>query len=251
MNNWKKVWQQRSANPDILTGNDKQKIFLELKRSNGFDLMNGGLTYEALIEQYNQIKQELFCGWTGRSENSDHTNCKNVYEVGCGSGASLYLFENDGIQCGGLDYSEHLLESAKRVLRTKDLCCDEAVNLDTESKYTVVLSNSVFSYFEDEKYAYQVLEKMYEKTLCLIGIIDIHDIKKKEDFIRYRRQNIEDYEEKYKNLPKLFYSKNFFLDFAESHDMDIKFTRSTTKGYWNNDYVFHCYLYKCERNEVC
>ena len=61
----------------------------ELKRSNGFDLMNGGLTYEALTEQYNQIKQELFCGWTGRSENSDHTNCKNVYEVGCGSGASL------------------------------------------------------------------------------------------------------------------------------------------------------------------
>lgn len=240
MNDWKNIWQKRSVDSNILLHADKEAIFWELKRSSGFDITGNGLTYEALLEQYRRIKKELFF-----SEDSETgRTVQSVYEVGCGSGANLFLLENDGIECGGIDYSQALVESAKQVLHSTDIVCDEAVNMPTEPKYDVILSNSVFSYFVDERYAYAVLEKMYEKANDAIGIIDIHNIEKKADFIAYRKKNMADYEERYKNLPKLFYTKQFFMDFAESHGMDIKFTHSNTKDYWNNDYVFHCYMYK-------
>ena len=83
---------------------------------------------------------------------------------------------------------------------------------------------------------------MYRKTKYSIGLVDIHDADKKEDFIAYRKQIIEDYEERYEGLPKFFYEKSFFSDFAKRHDMSIRFLQSGVRGYWNNDYVFNCFL---------
>ena len=60
---------------------------LELKKINGFDVVGEGLTYE----------------------------------VGGGSGATLFLFEKDGIRCGEIDYSENLVEIARGVLQTNDI----------------------------------------------------------------------------------------------------------------------------------
>ena len=85
---------------------------------------------------------------------------------------------------------------------------------------------------------------MYVKTKRSIGLIDIHDIQKKEAFESYRRKNVENYEERYKDLPKLFYKREFFTTFASEHNMDISFSESAVEGYWNNDFVFSCYLYK-------
>jgi len=240
-NRWKTIWNQRSADLEKLHGKDKKKVFLELKRSNGFDVVGDGLTYEAFWGQYLQAKNEL--SFKSNSPNGDCMYIKSVYEVGCGSGANLYLFENDNIRGGG-DYSKKLIAIAKQVLHTKDLLCDEAIHISTEKKYDALLSNGVFSYFLNEEYAWKVLEKMYQKSRYSIGILDLHDQKKKEAFLEYRKKNVENYEERYKNLPKLFYSKTFFLDFAEQHHMDIKFTISDMEGYWNNDFVFQCYMYK-------
>lgn len=148
------------------------------------------------------------------------------------------------MQTGGLDYSEGLIESAKRVLKTTDLICDEAKNLCIEKKYDAVFSNSVFSYFESEEYAGEVLKRMYEKANYSIGLIDIHDVRKKEAFIEYRKANVKDYEERYRNLPKFFYRRSFFTDFAEENDCRISFTDSNVEGYWNNEFVFSCFFYK-------
>lgn len=202
--------------------------------------MGSGLTYEALLKQYIQIKNELsFC-----AEGLQTQGIESLYEVGCGSGANLYLFEQDGIRCGGVDYSQSMIECAKTVLTSGDLVCDEAINLETETKYDAILSNSVFSYFVDEKYALEVLERMYKKANYSIGIIDIHDKEKEQDFITYRKKTVKDYEKRYQNLPKLFYSRQFFLDFAVKHHMNIKFAYSNIPGYWNNDFVFQCFMYK-------
>lgn len=89
-----------------------------------------------------------------------------------------------------------------------------------------------------------VLDKMYSKVDSVIALIDLHDSKKEIDFIDYRKRTIDDYETRYRNYPKLFYSKDFFVDFADEHNMDVKFVKSRVKGYWNNDYVFNCYLFK-------
>lgn len=169
---------------------------------------------------------------------------KSVFEVGCGSGANLYLFELDGIRSGGIDYSPNLINSAKQVLKSDDLTCGEAVDLSTDLIYDSVFSMGVFSYFANEDYAYAVMEKMCKKAEHSIGIMDIHDVEKKEAFISYRKESIQDYETRYKDLPKYFYSKDFFLDFAVKHDMDIKFTSYDVDKYWNNEFVFNCYMYK-------
>lgn len=235
-NEWKTIWGKRTADEKILKTEDKKQIFLELKRSNGFDVVEDGLTYESLEEQKNEMENWL--SGKGKQE------IKSIYEVGCGSGANLFLFEHDGIACGGLDYSETLIESAKKVLQSNDLLCREAIDTPVSPQYDAVLSNGVFHYFRDEEYAYHVLEKMYQKTAYSIGVIDIHDIEKRDAFFAYRKTISPDYEERYKNLPKLFYRKEFFEKFAKEHQMDICFTDSHMKGYWNNEFIFNCYMYK-------
>lgn len=237
MNNWKEIWSKRQADKKILQTMDKRKVLKELKRAAGFDITQEGLNEQALLLQYDMTRRNLSQGIHSSIELS------SVYEVGCGSGANLFLYEGDGLRCGGVDYSQSMLDIAKEVLRTEDLLCDEAVNMKTDIKYDGVLSNSVFSYFTDLEYAGQVLEKMVEKSNFSIGIMDVHDLDRKEDFISYRKSTIENYEELYRDLPKLFYSRMFFEDFAKKYHLDICFPHFDMPGYWNNDFVFHCFMY--------
>lgn len=233
MNNWKKVWDKKTTKDDIILNGDKETVLLELKRCNGFDIVEG-MSYSAFYGQYEEIRDNL----------QKYEKIKSVYEVGCGSGANLYLFENEGYDSGGADYSQSLINIAGTVLNTDDIICAEAVDIATDKMYDAVFSNSVFSYFDNEKYAERVLEKMYRKARNAIGLIDIHDIDKKEDFVAYRRKVVEDYDKRYADLPKLFYSKQFFERFAQEHNMNINFLKSKVEGYWNNQFVFSCYMYK-------
>lgn len=234
MSQWKTIWENRAACIDNI--HDEKELFLALKRGNGFDAAGDGMDYDALEQQYRKIKEKLFFRYSGKD--------KSVYEIGCGDGASLFMFERDGIRCGGLDYSESLLEDARKVLRTRDLVCDEACNLDTTQKYDALLSNSVFSYFTDTTYAECVLERMYQKANYSIGLIDIHDKTKEDAFLEFRRKSIANYDERYRGLEKLFYEKAFFERFAAEYHMKLIFEESDVAGYWNNEFVFHCYMYK-------
>lgn len=55
---------------------------------------------------------------------------------------------------------------------------------------------------------------------------------------------VEDYEVRYKNLHKLFYSREFFYDWDEKNNLEIEFHNSQVEGYWNNEFVFDIYMYK-------
>lgn len=240
-NKWHEIWNNRITDLNkIAEGNSSQQIFLELKRSSGFDVLNDGMSYEAFYQQYLSTKEMLI----NKSEQRFGCSVNSVYEVGCGSGANLFLLQEDGYDVGGIDFSEKLIEAARKVLHVDDLQCGEANTLSSEKKYDVLLSNSVFSYFADEAYATNVLEKMYRKTRYAIGLIDIHDLESKDAFIQYRKREVPNYEERYKELPKFFYEKSFFVQFAREHDMDIVFTKSEVEGYWNNNFVFNCFMYK-------
>lgn len=235
-NNWRNIWGKRDISGYELGTDDINRLFLELKRADGFDVGGGELSLSALMSQYEDIKQRLTKGAP--------MPVKSVFEFGCGSGANLLLFERDGFTCGGIDYSEPLTGIAMRVLQTKDITCGEAIGTKVEPKYDSVLANSVISYFQNTDYTLGVLEKMFQKTNYSIGLIDVHDIEKKDDFIAFRRKNIENYDEKYADLHKLFYSKEFFSDFAKSHNLKIEFSESAVQDYWNNEFVFNCYMYK-------
>ncbi len=238
-NDWKQIWEKRSFDYSVLEKNDLYETFMALKRSDGFDVMDGGLTVQALYEQYQQIMNML----------SAKHKIQSVYEVGCGGGGNLLLMEHDGITCGGIDYSNSLITIAKHVLKSQELLCDEALYMPVEPVYDAVFSNSVISYFPDMEYAAEVLEKMCAKARYAIGLIDVHDLKKQQDYIDYRTANITDYEERYKNLPKLFYPRSFFELFAERKNLELVITKSEVTNYWNNDFVFNCYFYKKELEE--
>ncbi len=231
---WKDIWGKRGADIDKLDMDDVEAVFLELKRVDGFDL-EGGLSYAAFREQYEDNKSNLGL------KNGD-----SAFEVGCGSGANLFLLSREGISVGGMDYSEKLLQIARGVLAGKIIEClhDEAKNLPVDIKYDVVFSNSVFAYFENSSYAHIVLEKMWMKSRRSVGIIDVYDESLKEECIRHRRAFIEDYDFKYKDLPKMFFPRTFFEKFAEEHNARSLFTPNNLEGYENAPYTYNCFLYK-------
>ena len=239
-NKWHEIWEKRKADEAELCCGDSQRVFLELKRIAGWDATGDMLAFEQFYSQYVETKNELeFCAAKQKRE------IMSIYEVGCGCGANLYLFQKDGIEVGGIDFSSAEIEIARKVLNDpKELVCAEAVLTSSEIKYDAVLSNSVFSYFEGYEYAKKVLEIMYSKTNYSIGLVDIHDADKKEAFTEYRKSIIVDYEERYKELPKFFYDKKFFLEFADQHDMSIRFSKPRMRNYWNNDFVFNCFMIK-------
>lgn len=171
-------------------------------------------------------------------------DAKSLYEVGCGSGANLLLFERDGWTVGGVDYSAALIDMAKKVLKSDDLLYAPAADMAELPEYDCILSNSVFSYFPDEAYAEDVLKKICKKAKFAIALFDIHDIEKKDAFNAYRKAEIEDYEERYRDLPKLFYSKAFFEKFAKENGLSIQFIDFDMDGYWNNQFVFHFVMWK-------
>ena len=237
-NNWNRLWSGRTADQTVLQTGDPQKIFMELKRANGFDVVKDQISYETFLGQYHDMVKNLSLHLP------DGVSLQSVFEVGCGSGANLFLLERDGIACGGIDYSPTLSECAKQVLRTTDIQCIQADELPTEPHYGAVISVSVFGYFTSEEYARAVLEKMCQKADYSVGVLEIADAEKKEAYTAYRKQIIPNYEERYKDLPRQFYCKEFFETFARTHNMDIEITPVNMKDYWNSQFYFDCYLYK-------
>lgn len=234
---WQKVWSKRCADETILQSGDTESVLMELARANGFDAIKDQIGYTSFQKRGHEFLNKL------SARLPEGAFVQSIYEVGCGCGTNLFLFENDGISCGGLDYSSGLVESAKRVLHTKDISCAEAIDVSEKPQYDAVLSSGVFVYFPDEAYGEAVLEKMCRKAIYSIGIADILDAEKQEDFFAYRRATIPNFDERYQGLPKLFYTKEFFEDFARKHHLGIDICPVTMKGYWNSPFMFNCYLY--------
>ena len=236
MNRWDEIWKNRVA--EIENTDDIFEMFCKLKKADGFDTQEVEGYYEAFFEQWKKMQRRIFKLCDGKVE--------SVYEVGCGSGVNLYLFQQlKGIQkLGGLDYSEPLVRLAGNVLNVQDLKCEEALWVGTDSKYDVVLADSVFQYFPYEDYGKRVLEKMWEKAGKMVVITEVHDQDKREEHMNYRRQCVQNYDEKYAGLDKTFYPKEMFEQFAEQVDANCVIVEPDNDLYWNNQFVFDCYLYR-------
>ena len=230
MSHWQEIWNKRNSHLMDVDRTDKRAMLLELKRINGFDITKEGALYEAFLEKYEAAKEGLALPEGG-----------SVFEVGCGAGANLWLFQQDGFRVGGIDFSEGLLAISRDVLREDALCeivCGEACDLPQEEKYDAAFSDGVFHYFPDEAYAEKVLEGMAEKVRGNIVILDVHDAAKKEEFFAFRRKLDPDYDERYRGLDKLFYDKAFFEAFAKKHGFAVSFASLTLEGYWNAPFVY-------------
>lgn len=237
MNQWDKIWKNRMIN--FQKSNDIFQMFCELKSADGFDTQDIPGYYEAFFKQWEEMADRVFQKCSNKIE--------SVYEVGCGSGVNLFLFQQlkNIRRVGGVDYSDPLVELAGNILGEKsDLKCEEALNLDIESKYGLVLADSVFQYFQDADYGLQVLEKMWNKSTDMIVITEIHDRAKREEHLACRRRYVENYDEKYKGLDKTFYEKQMFLEFSKNKNAKCEIVQPQNNIYWNNEFVFDCYLFR-------
>lgn len=163
------------------------------------------------------------------------------------SGVNIYFFKQDGFKIGCEDYSQNLIDIAKKVIGEENLIeciCGDAAEIPTAIKYDAVVALSVFQYFSSIEYAKKVLDLMVEKATKSIGITQILNEETKDDYLKYRREVTENYDELYKDLPKLFISKKFFIEYAEKNNLDVKFPNYQMKGFWNAPYNFDCFLYK-------
>jgi len=238
MNRWFEIWEKRSKDIDI--EDDVFNTFIKLKKADGFDIQQQDGYYESFYEQFSKsltILDEML-------SSSDDIN--SVFEVGCGSGVNLYLFNHlcKVNNLGGIDYSANLIDIARRVVDSDDITCNQALSLDTNKKYDLVMSDSVFQYFQDEEYGYSVLEKMYDKATKAIVIKELHDKACQEEHLRLRRATVENYDEKYAGLDKTFYSKDRFIEFAKKHGCEYRIVQPDNDAYWNNQFVFDFYMIK-------
>lgn len=237
-NKWKEVWNEKGTNYSIsLAGKSEFEIYRELKRLDGYDVSieNGEAYYRnfynSAITIYEHIRNE--------------TGVNSAYEVGCGSGANLFLLKNRGIEVGGIDYSVNLAGIARTILGEKNSVeIGDAIALPTNKRFDMVFSESVFAYFPDEEYGMAVLKKMYDKAKKVIVVSELFDKDMQLECEKHRRGMIENYDERYKELDKVFYQKESFIHFAEKQHCQIKFENVDNEYYWNSRYLFNCYIYK-------
>lgn len=242
MNSWKTIWNNKKTDGEF-DSDSIEETFQYLKSLMGVASAEG-IGFSDFRDQFDSNLAKI-------GGYSFDYKPQSYFEVGCGSGAYLYYLgrKNQKLTVGGIDYSEPLIEAAKNVLNSLKICigelyCAEAIELDVDTKYDCVYSRSVFQYFPSAEYGLAVAEKMLQKARCCVGIFDLFDPQTKDDFLKYRRSVIEDYDVKYRETPHQFYQKESFLTLAQKNGCDVLFSRDPLKGYWNEPFVYDVYLYK-------
>lgn len=234
-NHWQQLWNGRTINFDELDARDERRLISELKRIVGWDFKGSHVDADEFRREYEYLKTNL------------RVDGGSVFEVGCGTGANLYFFRKDGFKVGGSDYAQNLLDVAEKVIGAENFVeciAGEASQLPTETKYDAVFAAAVFYYFPDTAYVEEVLNLMVAKAKSSVGLLRMLDAATEQDYLAYRRANTKNYDELYKDLPKLFLSKKFFEDYASRNSLTVAFPKHHMPGFWNEQFNFDCFLYK-------
>ena len=84
---------------------------------------------------------------------------------------------------------------------------------------------------------------MIEKSVKLTYLGEIHNKELEEELMEYRRKTIENYDERYKGLNKLFLRKDWVENIAREYNKKVIFTEVDNPEYMNGKYDFNCYIY--------
>ena len=154
---------------------------------------------------------------------------KNLLEIGCGSGGFLKTISDKypGVNYYGVDYSESLIEIAKNNIDGVFNVFDATNDMwNFHISFDIIISFSVFQYFDNYKSAEIVLDNMltHLSKHGQIYIGDIPNIERKDISINLREGN---HQEKNRLLPSektdhLYYSKDFFFSFAKENNLKIE-----------------------------
>jgi trans-aconitate methyltransferase len=229
MNGWINVWN----NEDRIN-----KIILEcLIKADGFD--GGAGAFE--VNEWLEYTKYLYNKIGLKTDDS-------VFDVGCGSSAFLYphYLESSNSEGGGIDYSKILIGMAKMMIPEYDFRFCDAIDLDSREKFDIVLSHSVFQYFESLEYASDVIDKMLAKADQSIAILDVNDHSKEKLYHQTRigQMSLSEYEGKYKDLNHLFYKKEWFIEIAEMRNLKIDIFDQNFSSYGNSKLRYNVLIKK-------
>jgi len=198
---WYGIWNSRG-------GDSAADLSLEkLINLNGFD--SGSIAIDATEWRANARRVAALLGiQTGES----------VFEIGCGSGAFLLaLREVSECEVAGADYSAGLIAAARKVFPTSRFEVSNATELDTEVRFDVVISHSMFHYLNLNDAA-KVIRRMLSKARRAVGIFDLPNLQTREAAERMRRGTLPEgeYEKKYQGLNHTYFEKDWLREQVES-----------------------------------
>jgi trans-aconitate methyltransferase len=232
MINWQEIWNKR-----IIHGLDQSNniSLQDLIFADGFDTGAGKINSEDW-EQYIRVI----------SKKIDLAPRDSIFEIGCGSGAFLFLWYKEGHVVGGIDYSENLVSLAQHVMKEMNFRVSEAIKVDTDEKFDIVLSNGVFHYFRDYTYAQEVMERMIMKARKAVAILEIPDLARKEASEGARRAALPEgeYDKQYKDLKHLYYDREWFTQFSDESGYKIEIFNQNIKEYGNSQFRFNVVIKK-------
>ena len=116
---WKDIWNKQDR---------FNKIILDfLIKANGFDSGSGSFNVEDWIKYTKSIFDLI-----GIKKND------KVFEVGCGAGAFLFPLYLKGINVSGIDYSNQLIDIAKKFLPENSFSVGDAADIIIWEKITIL-----------------------------------------------------------------------------------------------------------------
>ena len=138
---WKEIWNRRTR---LL-----EEVTLDaLIKADGFDVGAGQVDVDNWQKYIQDISKQIYLKDTD-----------TIFEIGCGAGAFIYPFFLKGHKVGGIDYSKSMVNLAKITMPGMVFESKDAVQFEMSCKYDIVLSNSVFQYFDSFEYAKKVIHK--------------------------------------------------------------------------------------------
>jgi trans-aconitate methyltransferase len=169
-----------------------------------------------------------------------------VFEVGCGAGAFLYPFYQQGNRVFGIDYSANLVKIALDVMPQAAISVGEAIDMPLKNQFNVVVSNGVFLYFPSYEYAAIVLQHMLQIATKCIGIFDVPDLSQKEEAISRRKALIgeAEYEQNYRGIEHIYYNKDWFYQLLANEPVKVTIEDQYIRDYGNSQYRFNVFISK-------
>lgn len=227
-NNWYTIWNRRQQTETY------KSTLTSLLALDGFDTAYGAMEESAWVNYVNRLAAKL-------QINSDDS----IFEVGCGAGALLYPFYQKGNPVAGIDYSANLVKIAKDVMPKAAITVGEAIDISTDNFFDVVLSGSVFLYFPNYDYAANVLRRMVKIAKKSIGVLEIPDLSKQAEALKMRKGKMgeAEYEEKYRGLEHLYFSKDWFDQVLANEAVTLTVEDQNIPGYRNSDYRFNVFIH--------
>ena len=134
-----------------------------------------------------------------------------------------------------------MIEFASKFIPEGEFEVNEAIKLDTNTKYDFVISNGVFYYFKSLDYAEEVIKRMFSKALKKIAIFDINDEEKRDlaHKIKSAGMTEEEYKKRYEGLDQLFCSKEWFIEIGKKLNAKTSIWDQDFKNYENSKFRFN------------